>query len=69
VPVGADFIYRENFNDLLEVEWMGGDFKMTKEEYAEGRYCREQLRPETGGRYFRARLEGTGYRRSETRLM
>jgi hypothetical protein len=34
--VGADFTYRENFNDLLEVEWMGGDSEMTEEEYAEG---------------------------------
>jgi hypothetical protein len=59
-PVGADFTSRENFNDLLEVEWMGGDSEMTEEEYAEGSYCRNQLRPETGGRYFQVRLEGAG---------
>ena len=29
---------------------MGGDSKMTEEEYAEERYRRDQLRPETGGR-------------------
>jgi hypothetical protein len=45
---GADFTYRENFNDLLEVEWMGGDSEMTEEEYAEERYCRDQLRPTFG---------------------
>jgi hypothetical protein len=69
VPVGADLTYRENFNDLLEVEWMGGDSEMTEEEYAEGRYRRDHLRPETGGRYFWARLEGAGYCCSEMRLM
>jgi hypothetical protein len=47
--IGADFSYRQNFNDLLEVEWMGGDSEMTKEEYAVGRYCHDQLRTETGG--------------------
>jgi hypothetical protein len=52
VQAGADFAYRENYNDLLQVEWMGGDSEMTEKEYAEGRYCRDQLRPETGGRYF-----------------
>ncbi len=30
VQVGADFAYRANFNDLLEVEWMGGDSEMTE---------------------------------------
>jgi hypothetical protein len=30
VQVGADFVYRVNFNDLLEVEWMGGDSEMTE---------------------------------------
>jgi hypothetical protein len=68
VHVGADFAYRANFNDLLEVEWMGGDSEMTEEEYAEERYCRDQLRPETGGRYFWSRLVGAGYVRREGRL-
>jgi hypothetical protein len=31
---GADFFYRANYNELLEVEWMGGDSEMTEEEYA-----------------------------------
>jgi hypothetical protein len=35
VHAGADFTYRENFYDLLEVEWMGGDSEMMEEEYAE----------------------------------
>jgi hypothetical protein len=34
VPVGADFAYCENVNDLLEVEWEGGHSEMTEEEYA-----------------------------------
>jgi hypothetical protein len=68
VPVGADFTYRETFNDLLEVEWMRGDSEMTEEEYTEGRYPRDQLRPETGGRYFLARFVGAGYVRVESRL-
>ena len=42
---------------------MGGDSKMTKEEYAEGHYRRDQLHPEVGCRYFLARLKGAGYRR------
>ncbi len=61
VQVGADFAYRANFNYLLKVEWMGGDSKMTEEEYAEGRYRHDQLRPETGGQYFRSRLFRAGY--------
>jgi hypothetical protein len=68
VQVGADFLYHKNFNDLLEVEWMGGDSKMMEEEYVEGCYCRDQLRPETGGRYFWARLEGAGYQHGGGRL-
>ena len=66
--VGADFAYRENFNNLLEVEWMGGDFEMMEEEYAAGCYRRDQLRPERGGRYFWSRLVGAGYVRGEGRL-
>jgi hypothetical protein len=69
VPVGADFAYRDNFSNLLEVEWMGGDSEMMEEEYAEERYRCDQLRPETGGLYFWARLVGAGYLRSETRHM
>ena len=68
VHAGADFAYRENFNDLLEVEWMGGDSEMMEEEYAEGRYCRDQLRPEMGGQYFRSRLDGAGNVHSKGRL-
>ena len=67
VHAGADFAYPTTFNDLLEVEWMGGDSEMTEEEYAEERYRRDQLHPETGGRYFRARLDGAGYVHSEER--
>jgi hypothetical protein len=33
-PAGADLTYCKNFNDLLEVEWMGSDSEMTEEEYA-----------------------------------
>jgi hypothetical protein len=54
-------MYRSNFNDSLEVEWMGGESKMTEEEYAEERYCCDQLRLETGGQHFRAQLGGAGY--------
>jgi hypothetical protein len=48
---------------------MGGNSEMMEEEYAEGRYCRDQLSQETGGQYFWAWLEGTGYHCSETRFM
>jgi hypothetical protein len=65
VQVGADFSYCANFNDLLEVEWMGGDSEMTEKEYAEGCYHRDQLRPETGGQYFWSRLFGVGYLHGE----
>ena len=68
VHAGADFAYRTTFNDLLEVEWMGGDSEMTEEEYAEERYRRDQLRPGTGGRRFRARRGGAGYVRRERPL-
>ncbi len=46
----------------------GGDSKMTEEEYAEERYCHDQLRPETGGQYFPFRLFGAGYVCGESRL-
>jgi truncated hemoglobin YjbI len=65
VHAGADFTYRSNFNNLLEVEWMGGDSEMTEEEYAEERYRRDQLHQEMGGRHFRAWLGGAGYVRRE----
>jgi hypothetical protein len=52
----------------LEVEWMGGDSEMTEEEYTAERYRREELRPETGGRSFRAQRGGAGYVRRERRL-
>jgi hypothetical protein len=68
VHAGADFAYHENYNALLEVEWMGGGSEMTEEEYAEGRFCRHQLRPARGGRYFQARLLGVGYVHGESRL-
>ena len=65
---GADFAYRASYNELLEVEWMGGDSEMTEEEYAEERYRRDQLRPGTGGRRFRARRGGAGYVRRDRPL-
>jgi hypothetical protein len=68
VQVGADFAYRKNFHDLLEVKWMGGNSEMMEEEYAEGRYRHEQLRPETGGRYCQSWLVGAGYVRTKGRL-
>jgi hypothetical protein len=60
-------MYRENFNNLLELEWMGGDSEMMEEEYVEERYHRNQLHPETGGRHFQAQLGGAGYVRGEGR--
>jgi hypothetical protein len=56
-----DFSYRENYNDLLDIEWMGGDLEMMEEEYKEGHYHCEDLCPERGGRYFWARTMGAGY--------
>jgi hypothetical protein len=49
VQIGADFSYRKTFNALLEVEWMGGNSKMTEEEYDKQHYRCDQLHPETGG--------------------
>jgi hypothetical protein len=40
---------------------MGGESEMMEEEYAEGRYCKSELRPESGGCHFQACLVGTGY--------
>ena len=42
---------------------MSGESEMTEEEYAVAVYRPDQLRPETGGRYFRPRLVGAGYHR------
>jgi hypothetical protein len=69
VQAGVDFAYHRNYNALLEVEWEGGDSDMMEEEYADGRYRRDQLHPEMGGRCFWAQLEGAGYHCSEMRLM
>jgi hypothetical protein len=48
---------------------MGGDSEMTEEEYAVCRFCRHQLRPARGGRYFQARLQGVGYVRTEDQIL
>jgi hypothetical protein len=61
---GADFAYRQLSNELLEIEWEGGNSEMTKEEYREGLFPRGQLRPRSGRRVFTARMVGTGYTRS-----
>jgi hypothetical protein len=53
--------YHKNWNDLLEVEWMGGDPEMMEEEYKESQYPRSALHPESGGLYFRTHLDGAGY--------
>ena len=63
VRAGADFDYRATHNDLLEVEWMGGDSEMAEEEYEEVRYRREDLHPESGGLSFEPRIMGAGYTR------
>jgi len=60
---GVDYTHRETHNALIEVEWMSGESGMTDEEYEEQLYRPEELRPETGGRYFRPRLVGAGYHR------
>ena len=36
---------------------------MTEEEYREGLYSRQQLRPRVGGHVFTVRTVGTGYTR------
>ena len=58
---GADFAYCKLANELLEVEWEGGDSEMTKEEYREGLFPRSQLRLRSGGRVFMEHTIGTGY--------
>jgi hypothetical protein len=64
VRASADFDYRETANEMLDVEWFGGDAEMTGEEYEAAQYRRSQLRPATGGRYFHQREVGTGYARA-----
>ena len=63
-----DYYYRAQANELLEIEWMGGDSEMTEEEYEAGFYRRSQLRPARGGRYFEPRVSGTGYTRGVVQL-
>jgi hypothetical protein len=58
---GADFAYCKLANELLEVEWEGGDSEMTKSKYREDLFPRSQLRPRLGGRVFMERTVGTGY--------
>ena len=62
---GADYEALSQENELLEIEWMGGDSEMTEEEYGAGRYSESELRPARGGRYFEPRVVGTGYTRRE----
>ena len=47
---------------------MGGDSKMTEEEYAGELFRDDQLRPETGGRRFLVRRSGAGYVRGGMRM-
>ena len=65
---GADYEARLQENELLEVEWMGGDSEMTEEEYEAALYRESELRPARGGRYFEPRVVGTGYTRGEVRM-
>ena len=65
---GADYEARSQENELLEIEWMGGDSEMTEEEYEAGRYRESELRPARGGRYFEPRVAGTGYTRGEVQM-
>ncbi len=65
---GADYDYRLQANELLEVEWMGGDSEMMEEEYEAGLYRESQLHPARGGRYFEPRVAGTGYTRGEVQM-
>ena len=65
---GADYEARSLENDLLEVEWMGGDSEMTEEEYEAALYRESELRPARGGRYFEPRVVGTGYTRGAVRM-
>ena len=46
---GADYAYCKLSNELLEMEWEGGDLELTKEEYREGLFLHSQLHPRTGG--------------------
>jgi hypothetical protein len=56
VPVfactGIDYQYRENLNDLLEVEHHQGENEMSDEEYKRNHWRTDQLRPAAGGREF-----------------
>ena len=61
---GADFAYRQLSNELLEVEWEGGNSEITEEEYRKGLFLCSQLRPRSGGRVFTARTVGIGYTHS-----
>ena len=63
VRTGVDYTYRAAHNDMVETEWMSGESDMMEEEYAGELFCPGELRPETGGRYFRPRLVGAGYHR------
>ena len=65
---GADYEARLQENELLEVEWMGGDSEMTEEEYEAALYRESELRLARGGRYFEPRVVGTGYTRGEVRM-
>ena len=47
---------------------MGGDSEMMEEEYEAGFYCRSQLRPVRGGRYFEPCVSGTGYARGAVQM-
>ena len=58
---GVHFDYCTNWNDLLDVEWHGGESEMTKEEYARSLLRSHQLRHRAGGHVFVPRTVGTGY--------
>jgi hypothetical protein len=58
---GVDFDYSQNWNDLLEVEWMSGDLEMTEEEYEDTHYHRGDMGPVSGGQDFELSMCGTGY--------
>ena len=65
---GADYEALSQENELLEIEWLGGDSEMTEEEYEAALYRESELRPARGGRYFEPRVAGTGYTRREVQM-
>ena len=62
LPPGVDYAYRALSNELLEIEWEGGDPELTEGEYHQGLFSCSRCAPGQVGVCLLSARSGTGTR-------